>query len=74
LRHYATYIYISIIEGENVGVTRYNTVNGGKKIFSPVLKVPRQCPHALLVEVRLREGKAYGSENGKRLGCGLCYY
>jgi hypothetical protein len=35
--------------------------------------VPRQCPLVLLVEVRLREGKALGSEKGKALGSGLCY-
>jgi hypothetical protein len=38
------------------------TEEGQKKtIFSPVLKVSRQCPLVLLVEVRLREGKALGS-------------
>jgi hypothetical protein len=42
---------------------------GGKILFSPVLKVPRQCPLVLPVEVRLREGKALGSEKGKGLGC-----
>jgi hypothetical protein len=31
---------------------------GGKKYFSPVLKVPRQCPLVLLVKARLREGEA----------------
>jgi hypothetical protein len=39
----------------------------------PGLKVPRQCPLILLVEVRLREGKALGSEKGEGLKCGLCY-
>jgi hypothetical protein len=29
------------------------------------LKVPRQCPFVLLVEVRLRQGKALRSEEGK---------
>jgi hypothetical protein len=37
----------------------------------PVLKAPRQCPLVLLIEVRLTEGKALGSEEGKVLGCGL---
>jgi hypothetical protein len=37
---------------------------GGKKHFclSPVLKVPKQCPLALVVEVCLTEGEALGSE------------
>jgi hypothetical protein len=35
-----------------------------QKVF-PALKVPRQCPFVLLVEVRLKEGKALGSEKGK---------
>jgi hypothetical protein len=34
---------------------------GGKKHFSPVSKVPRQCPLVLLVEVCLRESKAFGT-------------
>jgi hypothetical protein len=32
------------------------------------LKVPRQCPLVLLIEVRLREHKALGSEEGMVLG------
>jgi hypothetical protein len=36
------------------------------------LKVPRQCPLVLVVDVRLREGKSVGSEEGKGLGSGLC--
>jgi hypothetical protein len=36
-----------------------------------VLKVPRQCPLVLLVEVCLREGEVSGSEADKGLGCGL---
>jgi hypothetical protein len=36
------------------------------------LKVPRQCPLVLLVEVHLREGKALGSEKAKVLESGLC--
>jgi hypothetical protein len=44
----------------------------GTTTFS-VLKVPRQWPIVLLVEVCLREGKAVRSENGKRSECGLCY-
>jgi hypothetical protein len=35
------------------------------------LKVPRQCPLILLVEVHLSEGKALGKEKG--LGSGLFY-
>jgi hypothetical protein len=44
----------------------------GKK-FSPVLKVPRQCPLVFLVDVSLREGKIVGSEKSKVSGSGLCY-
>jgi hypothetical protein len=44
----------------------------GQKIFL-ALKVPRQCPFVLLVEVCLREDKALGSEKGRDLGFGLCY-
>jgi hypothetical protein len=39
----------------------------------PALKVPRQRPSILPVEVRLREGKALGSGKGKGVGYGLCY-
>jgi hypothetical protein len=42
-------------------------------IFPHVLKVPRQCPLVLLAKVRLREGKALGSEEGEVLGCGYFY-
>jgi hypothetical protein len=42
-------------------------ITGGMKRFSPVLKVPRQCPIAFLVEVRLGVGEALGSEKGKEL-------
>jgi hypothetical protein len=45
-----------------------------KKIFSPVFNVPRHCALVRLVEVRLREGKALGSEKGKGLESGLCCY
>jgi hypothetical protein len=34
---------------------------GGQKDV-PALRVPRQCPFVLLVEIRLTEGKALGSE------------
>jgi hypothetical protein len=34
------------------------------------LKVPGQCPLVFLKEVRSREGKAVGSEEGKVLGSG----
>jgi hypothetical protein len=37
------------------------------------LKVPRQFPFVLLVEVLLRQGKGLGSEVGKELGCGHRY-
>jgi hypothetical protein len=37
------------------------------------LKVPRQCPLFLIVEVRFRDDKALGSEKDEGLGCGLCY-
>jgi hypothetical protein len=35
---------------------------GARNIFSSVLKVPRQCPFVLLIEVCLREGEALASE------------
>jgi hypothetical protein len=39
---------------------------GTRKTFcSPLFKVPRQCPLVPLVEVRLKEGKASGSDNVK---------
>jgi hypothetical protein len=38
----------------------------------PDFKVLRQCPFFLLIKLRLREGKALGSEEGKGLGSGLC--
>jgi hypothetical protein len=47
-------------------VSNKHILMGREKRF-PALKVPRQCPLGLLVEVRLREGKALGSEEGKRL-------
>jgi hypothetical protein len=45
---------------------------GGGRNFS-VLMALLQFPAFLLVEVRLREGKALGSEAGKVLGYGICY-
>jgi hypothetical protein len=36
------------------------------------LKFPVQCPQDLLVEVRLKRGKALGSKKRKGLGNGLC--
>jgi hypothetical protein len=45
---------------------RDDIFNGVQKHFS-ALKVPRQCPLFLLVEIRLREGKALESEKGKEL-------
>jgi hypothetical protein len=32
---------------------------GGQETLSPVLKIPRQCPLVLLVEVCLTEGEAF---------------
>jgi hypothetical protein len=40
---------------------REGEVREGNFLF-PVLKVPNQCPLVLLLEVRLREGKALESE------------
>jgi hypothetical protein len=40
-------------------------MEGKKNNFSSVLKIPRQCPLFLLVEVLLREVKALGSVKGK---------
>jgi hypothetical protein len=37
----------------------------------PALKVPKQCPPALLVEIYLRENKALRCEEGKELGSEL---
>jgi hypothetical protein len=39
-------------------------IKGSKKnkFSPPVLKVPRQCPFILMVEVSLTEGKTLGSE------------
>jgi hypothetical protein len=39
----------------------------------PVLRVHRQCPLVILVKLRLRQGKALGSEEGKVSGSGHCY-
>jgi hypothetical protein len=36
----------------------------GIQKYFPALKVPRQCPLFLLVEICLREGKALESEKG----------
>jgi hypothetical protein len=38
----------------------------------PALTVPKHCP-LVLVEVRLKEGKALQSAEGKGLGSGLRY-
>jgi hypothetical protein len=58
---------------ENVegGVSERHCISSGDKSFL-ALKVPRQCPNFLPVEVRLIEGEAPGSENGEELGCGIC--
>jgi hypothetical protein len=47
-------------------VARETIFKGEEKetFFSPVLKVPRQCPLVLLVEICLREGKAFGTLEG----------
>jgi hypothetical protein len=37
------------------------------------LKVPRQCPLVLLVEIRLKDGKALGSGKVQVSGYGICY-
>jgi hypothetical protein len=42
-------------------------ITGAMKMFSAGLKVPRQCPLAFLVEMRLRVGEALGSEKGQEL-------
>jgi hypothetical protein len=52
-------------ERERRGGSQRHYIWGGGRITFPALKVPRQCPPVLLVEVRLRESKALGSENGK---------
>jgi hypothetical protein len=39
----------------------------------PALEVPRLIPLVLLEEVLSKEGKAFGCEEGKGLGSGLCY-
>jgi hypothetical protein len=41
--------------------------------YVPSLKVPRQWPLFLLVEVSFSEGKALGSEEGETSGCRSCY-
>jgi hypothetical protein len=55
------------------GVARDTTIKGGARIFSPVLKVPRQCPFVPLIEVCLKKGETLGKEEGKVLGCGIWY-
>jgi hypothetical protein len=52
------------------GVVGNTTFRGDKDFLA--LKVPRQCPLVCLVAVRLKVGKELGSEEGKRLGSGLC--
>jgi hypothetical protein len=49
------------------GVMRHYVLGRIQKNI-PALKVPRQCPLVLPVEVWLRQGKALGSEEGKELG------
>jgi hypothetical protein len=54
------------VRGE--GIQRDITFKGREhKNFFPASKVPRQCPFVLLVELRLREGKALDSDEGKVL-------
>jgi hypothetical protein len=43
-------------------VVQDTTFREGKKLFSPALKVPRQCLIVLLAEIRLREGDALGAK------------
>jgi hypothetical protein len=43
------------------GGSEGTTFKGWGQLFQ-ALKIPRQCPLVLLVEVRLTEGKALGSE------------
>jgi hypothetical protein len=46
-------------------------VEEGRTDKLPDLHVHRQCPLVLLIEVRSREGKGLGNEEGKALGSGL---
>jgi hypothetical protein len=50
----------------------HNERNGIGGIL-PTLKVPSQYSFVLLVELRLKEGKALGSEGHKGLGIRFCY-
>jgi hypothetical protein len=40
-----------------VGSVRHYILGGQETLFSPVLKVPRQCPLVLLLEVCLMRAK-----------------
>jgi hypothetical protein len=42
------------------------TTYSGENIFT-FMKVPRQCPIVLLVKICWREGKAFGSEEGRQM-------
>jgi hypothetical protein len=44
------------------GADKHYILGWGKKHFSSVSKIPRQCPLVLLVDVPLREGEALGKE------------
>jgi hypothetical protein len=48
------------------------TLKGGGETIFPAMKVPRQCPLVLLVEVHLRDDKIFLSEEGEGFGSGLC--
>lgn len=48
------------------GSSERTYILGGNKMF-PTLKVRRQCSIVFLVETRLRQDKALGSEEGKRV-------
>jgi hypothetical protein len=48
-------------------------IYGVQIFFSPALKVPRQCPLVLLIDVCLREDEALGSKKVKILLRGLGY-
>jgi hypothetical protein len=50
------------MRARETGGSEIATFNGGKKVFSPVLQVLRQCPLALLVKPDSIEDKALGRE------------
>jgi hypothetical protein len=44
---------------------REATFSGDRNKNCPALKIPRLCSPVLLVEVRLKQGKLLGNEEGK---------